>query len=131
MVRVKGGDPILDMRLRTLIEGVVSRSQIGELGLSAPTHGRDRGQHRISERVMFIGGIGVPIRIADVEKSHLVPAVHHFAVFVDIGNVGDGVMAEARRDAVRQLSLQAGIQWPELRGESNLLLQRQWLMRKD
>jgi hypothetical protein len=75
------------MALHLLIEGVIGRAHVGELGIAAPGADDARREQRVLGGDRAERAVGVPQHIADIEQALPAIACQRPAVLAEIGDV--------------------------------------------
>ena len=82
-------DQILDLVLGPLVERVVGRAHVGELGVAAPRRDDAGRQEGMLRRDLRIRAVGVPEPVAQLEEPLAVVARNDLAVLVEVGQIAD------------------------------------------
>ena len=77
-----------------LVERIVGGAHVGELGVGPHRRHHPRRQHRVAARRIDERRIGVPQAVGDRGGAHAVVRVPDLAVLVDVGDVGQRLVAE-------------------------------------
>ena len=80
-------DQVVHLAPGLLVERVVGRAHVGELGVAAGRRDRARREQRILGRHVLERAVGVPELVAQPEQAAAVVARQHLAVLVEVGDV--------------------------------------------
>ena len=114
-------DQVVHLALGRLVERVVGRAHVGELGVAAGSAGSARRQQRILGRHVLERAVGVPELVAEPEQAAAVVARQHLVVLVEVGDVVQ-VHARCAGPAGAAMSPVACLERPELAAEGELLV---------